>query len=517
MTREFELLWLKGLKAQARASALSSHKPGHPRYQERVRKLVEVDEVIFEILNNDDHLKMVALKIEARKGGRWQVLHLVYDTTSLKTPLPNLGEDLTIKVRKIMNANTKTSFVSDSHLFDGLSLAEAIAVYKHLNDEAKKLEGQKVPNHHADTVNREREGSFHHRNAVERREKIREQDGYILEGIPFLGFWIERSFNSGQYLLTREPLFRLYSTQPRETLATANVDKPKDLAEVAERLLFSLVVTELADLAKEALKDERFTVFVKDVNKIGGYTETVIGWAAAIDQKNDFAHTIDIHERGNSIIRATLKCQWGTFVYQPYGRMYFDPNEAMAAKLSQEELTQLVTRHQHEVEEMRRLWTAIVAAYAVSPYQRPEENFSWEGMDYSVNRNPNSSHPSATGIRCAQWPNPFAGSMDFLPHLRSGLLKAWADFVSPEALEIRRAERQRKLEEAQVFVRKIQEAMKNVPLDEYEQKAPRWNGSRVIFDNNSASAHYGSNGFISLVDLLDRGILQKWLDNIQSN
>lgn len=106
MANEFEVLWLKAVTAQAKASALSSYKAGTRQYEERLRRLAEVDEVVIEILS--DHIEMVALSINTREGGNWQVLQLTYNNQTLNIPWPKLGETLQTKVKKEM---TKTQYV----------------------------------------------------------------------------------------------------------------------------------------------------------------------------------------------------------------------------------------------------------------------------------------------------------------------------------------------------------------------------------------------------------------------
>lgn len=99
MNEPFEKLWTKGLNLQAKALALSASKPGSPQYEARLRWLSEVDLVVIEILSDRNHIEKVALEIEHRKGGRWQVLHLVHDANHLKIPFPQLGEEMIKKVR----------------------------------------------------------------------------------------------------------------------------------------------------------------------------------------------------------------------------------------------------------------------------------------------------------------------------------------------------------------------------------------------------------------------------------
>lgn len=104
-TQVFKDLWLKGLTAQAKAEGLSKFKPGDPQYAERVRNLAIVDNVVLDILSDDSHLANVSLKINTRKGGKWEVLLLTYDNHTLKFPMAHfkdLGrDDIEKKARKI--------------------------------------------------------------------------------------------------------------------------------------------------------------------------------------------------------------------------------------------------------------------------------------------------------------------------------------------------------------------------------------------------------------------------------
>lgn len=100
---EFAVLWRRAVFEQQSAQGLSKAKAGTREFEERLQHLAAVDAVVKEIL--EDHIEMVDLEIQTRKGGRWQVLHLKHDTTSLKIPFPKLGEDLQIQVRKIMETN----------------------------------------------------------------------------------------------------------------------------------------------------------------------------------------------------------------------------------------------------------------------------------------------------------------------------------------------------------------------------------------------------------------------------
>lgn len=97
---EFTRLLQRAESAQTAAAGLSKAAKGTSQYEARRVLLQDVDNVVLEILR--DHISMVELSIEARKGGKWQVLQLSYNTTILKIPWPLLGEIIQQKVRSKM-------------------------------------------------------------------------------------------------------------------------------------------------------------------------------------------------------------------------------------------------------------------------------------------------------------------------------------------------------------------------------------------------------------------------------
>ncbi len=324
---------------------------------------------------------------------------------------------------------------SPTHLFDNLSFQEALGVYWNMIDMARSVKGP-VPNHDANAVNKDRQSSFSYDYAVQRREEIRKRDGYLVEEFAFGDFIIRKGNSSGEFYLSREKLFP-QSWQSHECVAQVSVSDPKSAADVAEAVIGFVMQVELVSIAESALKDAQFFVRVQDVTKIGGYGFDAKSLEQAQQDRREREDSLHTRERGNVITSSTIEGIYGDFAYPAFGMVRFIPTQRV--EMNQSRFEEIRTRFAREQAEIRELWGAIASQTRNYQFDDQTRYFGFEGTTYTVSHNPSSADPDSSSIAVGYVGG---GSLDLLTALRSGLLKAWVEWVSEPMVAQRKSQRQ---------------------------------------------------------------------------
>lgn len=304
-----------------------------------------------------------------------------------------------------------------THLFDGLTFEDAVAVYHRVLAEARKVEGP-VPNVCPTWTDEGRD--FDLPVAFEKR------DGYRLEEFDFLGFRIEKGNSHNEFVLRQPKLFAMYAGDEYNSIAQVYVSKAKTAADIAEVVLGYVLQIELLHLLNtEACAETPCRVYVKDVTKIGGY-ERYVSYRDAWATKREMAENIIASERGNAITEAIIEvADLGYSVVPPFGKNRFVPTSQ--SEISDEKFEAAVGGYPREQESIRQLWTQIASGTTGMGFGA--NRFEFEGTWYVASHNPNASgRPEWTQI-CRH----YLGSRSWVKLLdayRSGLLTAWAESLS---------------------------------------------------------------------------------------